>query len=185
MESAMNAKTQSPEWLFHYTSIDTLALILRNKTLRLRRLDLMDDPNEAMTNDLGDAGMYVLASSWTASEDEHLLFWKMYTATSGVRIRLPANPFDETHTIKSTDLPKALTMESETFHSCLSVDQIISNDHLIVPMLPRLEKVIYTDDESLLSPNIVHENSLHFVIALNPVGSHKSLMWEFQEEWRY
>lgn len=32
--------------LFHYTNIDSLALILRNKTIRFSRLDRVDDPDE-------------------------------------------------------------------------------------------------------------------------------------------
>ena len=35
---------EHPTYLYHYTSIETLALILKNKTIRLKRLDLVDDP---------------------------------------------------------------------------------------------------------------------------------------------
>lgn len=32
--------------IFHYTSIETLALILKNRTIRFSRLDKVDDPEE-------------------------------------------------------------------------------------------------------------------------------------------
>jgi hypothetical protein len=33
--------------IHHYTNIDVLALILRNRTLRFNRLDQVDDPEES------------------------------------------------------------------------------------------------------------------------------------------
>ena len=33
--------------IYHYTSIETLALILKNKTIRFNRLDHVDDVDEA------------------------------------------------------------------------------------------------------------------------------------------
>lgn len=36
----------SPEYLYHYTNIETLALILANHTFRLTSLDQMDDLQE-------------------------------------------------------------------------------------------------------------------------------------------
>ena len=32
--------------IYHYTSIETLALILKNKTLRFNNAKFVDDPNE-------------------------------------------------------------------------------------------------------------------------------------------
>ena len=54
--------SSNPKWLYHYTSIDVFALILNDPKIRFRRLDLMDDPNEALTSDLGRQGKYVMAS---------------------------------------------------------------------------------------------------------------------------
>lgn len=40
-----------PEYLYHYTSIDNLALILKNKTIRFNSLINVDDPDEIKTID--------------------------------------------------------------------------------------------------------------------------------------
>src|SRR5690625_4237641 len=94
-----------PEHLYHYTSIETLALILRNQTIRFRRLDLMDDPDEALTADLGRQGKYVLVSCWTDRVDEELLIWSLYTTgLRGVRIRLPVPPFEKRFRVSQTEI---------------------------------------------------------------------------------
>ena len=42
----------TPDYLYHYTSIETLALILANHTFRLTSLDQMDDLQEKEAFDL-------------------------------------------------------------------------------------------------------------------------------------
>ena len=46
----------TPDYLYHYTSIETLALILANHTFRLTSLDQMDDLQEKEAFDLKNAG---------------------------------------------------------------------------------------------------------------------------------
>ncbi len=50
------------EYLYHYTSIETLALILKNRTIRFNNLLNVDDPEEAETKDLGLSGKHCLVS---------------------------------------------------------------------------------------------------------------------------
>ena len=45
--------------IYHYTSIETLALILQNKTLRFNNAKFVDDPTEAITKDYGSMQDYV------------------------------------------------------------------------------------------------------------------------------
>lgn len=52
-----------PKWLYHYTLIDMLSLIFRDPKIQFRRLDLADDPNEALSSDLGHQGKYVMELS--------------------------------------------------------------------------------------------------------------------------
>ena len=76
--------------LFHYTNIETLALILKNKTIRLNSLDKMDDLEENMAADLKNVGMFTYISCWTDDKDENLSLWKQYTNhDTGIRIELP------------------------------------------------------------------------------------------------
>ena len=53
------------EYLYHYTSIEKLALILKNRTIRLNPLDKMDDLQEQKTADVENIGKFVFISSWT------------------------------------------------------------------------------------------------------------------------
>ncbi len=83
-----------PEYLYHYTSINTLALILRNKKIRFNRLDRVDDLLEADTSDLGDLGRLFFVSCWSSSDEENIPLWSMYTPNmAGVRIKLPVKMF--------------------------------------------------------------------------------------------
>lgn len=43
---------------YHYTNIDTLALILKYKTIRFNSLENVDDLEEVKSSDLGDVGKY-------------------------------------------------------------------------------------------------------------------------------
>ena len=83
-----------PKYLFHYTSIDKLCLILRNRSLRFTRLDKVNDPEEGLTRHFPSSKFFTYVSCWTSEEKESLLLWKMYSADmKGVRIRLPINMF--------------------------------------------------------------------------------------------
>lgn len=42
------------KYLYHYTSLETLALILRNKTICFNNLLYVDDLDEAETEDIQD-----------------------------------------------------------------------------------------------------------------------------------
>lgn len=95
-DEMMKAKATQyhPDMLYHYTSIESLALILENRTLRFMPLSTMDDPEENMTSDCADIGRHFYASSWTDLCTESIPMWTMYTKIdAGVRIGLPPVPF--------------------------------------------------------------------------------------------
>ena len=77
------------ELLYHYTSIDRFAQILKNRTIRLSPLDKMDDLQENITKDIKNIGRFFFASCWTAEEEESIPMWNMYTdIKAGIRIGL-------------------------------------------------------------------------------------------------
>lgn len=85
-----------PEYLYHYTSVDVLELILKNKTIRFNPLTKMDDPLEQWSKHGRQEGSMVFISSWTDAEEEIAKMWTDYCRPDvgvGVRIRLPKNPF--------------------------------------------------------------------------------------------
>ena len=84
----------SCEYLYHYTNIETLALILKNRTIRFNSLDKMDDLQEQQTADIKNIGQFCYISSWTEDDTESIPMWNMYASLNlGVRIKLRKNPF--------------------------------------------------------------------------------------------
>lgn len=84
--------------LYHYTSINTLVLILKNKNIRFNTLAKVDDMDEGITSDLGDVGRFIFVSCWTDEKRELIPLWNLYTPDMhGVRISLPKFPFKKYH----------------------------------------------------------------------------------------
>lgn len=82
--------------IYHYTSIENLALILKHKTIRFNRLDHMDDPCEKtfLMNQL-DWSAYTYVSCWTENPEESIPLWHMYThGGKGVRIGIDKDFID-------------------------------------------------------------------------------------------
>lgn len=63
------------EYLYHYTSLSSLALILKSKKLRFNSLINMDDAEEVKTKNSEYLGKYCFISSWTDLEEENIPFW--------------------------------------------------------------------------------------------------------------
>lgn len=82
------------DYLYHYTSVEVLALILKNRTIRFNSLDHMDDLQEQETADIKNAGQFCYISSWTDDEQESIPMWNMYSSLdSGIRIKMKKCPF--------------------------------------------------------------------------------------------
>ena len=80
--------------LYHYTSIETLALILKNGTIKFNRLDTVDDLED--TSDGMQLGKYMFVSCWTKSSEENIALWSMYADKGkGIRIELDEDMFRE------------------------------------------------------------------------------------------
>lgn len=182
---------EAPVYLYHYTSIETLALILSNRTIRFRRLDLMDDPDEAVTSDLGRQGKYVLVSCWTDREDEDLLTWSLYTERlRGVRLRFPVFPFDKRYRVTEAEVRRhsgiPVEVPGDGFDSYVSSNDALNDRYVIQPSNEiNLIRVKYTDDESLLRPRVYFHSGSQHLIRLSELGRHKWPIWSSQSEWRY
>lgn len=168
-----------PQYLYHYTNIESLALILKNKTIRFSRLDFVDDLEEVETADMGKAGRFCFVSCWTEDEEESIPFWHMYTKDmKGVRIKLPSDPFVE-YNVEGKYVTKSFT-------SNFTYEQIFRKDGTINSVWgDLLTKVIYTDDENLIKPKISYKSSEVQSLILKNIGKYKRSNWSFQKEWRY
>ena len=181
------------EYLYHYTNIETLALILKNHTIRLNNLSNMDDLQECKARDLDNAGRFVFVSSWTEDEQENIPMWKMYASLEqGIRIKLKKNPFKQ-YTITEDEL-KSLFSHSASIpggNALLTnipfkdlIDYKVCTPQIIAPQ-NFLTKIEYTEDENKIYPNIVELNESNFSVKIGSLGKYKNLYWSFQNEWRY
>lgn len=186
--------SEKRNYLYHYTSLENLALILKNRTIRLNPLTKMDDPQEQRASDLPHLGKYVFISSWTFDKKEDIPMWKMYAPlSSGVRIALYENPFvwHETTGREYEDaigVPASNTESRETvIHTFLNGAEMWKND-IFSPQGQTgnlLNKVIYTDDPALLEPQTVYTEGDMISLRLGKMGIYKNTYWKFQKECRY
>lgn len=167
------------DYLYHYTSLQALALILKTKTIKFNSLINMDDMEEKISSEINNGGKYCFVSSWTDDSSESIPMWNLYSKLSGVRIRLPKLPFIK---YKWND-PLCPEQEIESY---FSLKQLKEYD--IFPYIPEhniLYKVKYTEDADKIFPNIKDyvENGYH--VDYEKLGKYKRSIWSFQNEWRY
>jgi hypothetical protein len=181
------------EYLYHYTNIETLALILKNQTIRFNSLDKMDDLQEQQTADIKNIGQFCYISSWTDDATESIPMWNMYASlTLGVRIRLRKNPFaiyNNTADALSKVVNAPITDESngKPLQTLIPLTEMFQKGFFTIQAMNKqlLFKVEYTDDAEKLYPHILKEEGERFSLAIGTLGRYKNLHWKFQNEWRY
>lgn len=174
-----------PDYLYHYTNLQSLCLILKNKTLKFNSLVNMDDLEEVKANDLIEYGKYCYVSSWTDCEKEKLSLWNMYTKNmEGVRIKLRKLPF-ETYTYEIKKGYVNVTSKDNFFPKIF-----FENEKFVPIYYPNekfIERVEYTDEEKLICPNLLEYDIKkdETTLQLNLIGKYKREEWSFQDEVRY
>lgn len=164
--------------IYHYTSIDTLALIIRHKTIRFNRLDKVDDYEEACYGSGSTnikLGQYQFVSCWTKDAQENISLWKMYTNHKGVRIGMDEDMF-VTYAI------------NDHFKSYFEKFLNFEENYLVTPISneAKLYDIIYVDDPQAKIKDLV-KNEDHKSISINTrdAGLYKRKEWEFQKESRF
>ena len=171
----------------HYTTIDTLALILKSKKLRFRRLDLVDDISETEKTRYNVSSHYYV-SCWTKEEKESIPLWKDRDSNMrGVRISTDFNPI-KTEVILSKNGSDD-SFETPILNSCnIRVDEELRKRYFYWhpnkdDKTMRFYKMSYIDDEndfSRLKMNCVSEKeTIQDVLVLL-----KSGYWRYQNEYR-
>lgn len=181
------------EYLYHYTSIENLLLILKNKTLAFNSLQNVDDLEESDSKDIQQIGKICYVSCWTDDESESIPMWNMYTKNmQGVRIKLKKFPFKK-YNFKQGDY--YFKNDAETF---IDYEKLYNENKTTIAGEPELVKVIYTNDEDLIYPTIktikeeikkLSDGRIQKNISKNYsfkiLGRYKRKNWEFQNEVRY
>lgn len=104
------------EYLYHYTSVDVLELILKNKTIRLNPLYKMDDWQEQFSAHGCAHGRHVFISSWTSESAEIPKMWQDYCKPlpeNGIRIKMPVNPFSKEENNLLIPVPSEMHLTSK------------------------------------------------------------------------
>lgn len=166
----------------HYTTIETLALILKNKTIRFNRLDKVDDLEESeygMSEANVKMGKYIFVSCWTRDDAENIALWGLYTQNKGVRITLDEDMFI---TYPVTDTHKSYFKQPIVFGN----DYVLAtaNNNAVLFEIEYVDNLAQKIKEiGDFSINIEKEEfSLKFT---NTYGNFKSKHWEFQKECRF
>ena len=81
------------EYLYHFTSLDSLLKIIENKSFRLSRLDKLNDKKESELNNISSLeDTYVM--SFSHSDIEYVPMWVMYGKKNDIKIRIRFNRAD-------------------------------------------------------------------------------------------
>jgi hypothetical protein len=157
--------------LYHYTSINNLALILKSKTIRFGRLDFVNDPTEGLAEDFHSLSPYIFISCWTENSEENLALWNMYTPNmNGVRIEIETPIFESFNINSNMNL---LFSENEYLNE--------SKGYIILGGVNDPYKIEYTDDKVLLKPLIRNKFGLH----LASLAKYKREIWQVEQEYRF
>ena len=164
-----------PKVLYHYTTINTLGLILQSKSINFSRADKVNDKREGSSSDFGSFAQYLFLSCWTETAEENLALWNIYTPKMrGVRIGLPMPIFK---IYKLDDVYDSIIPDNEIVNKEKSI--------FIIPHRDFIYKINYTDNEDLLNPKILVTIEEYKGFKLTEIGIHKKNLWAFENEWRF
>ncbi|OGO93232.1 MAG: hypothetical protein A2Y17_02580 [Clostridiales bacterium GWF2_38_85] len=165
---------ESLEYLYHYTNIETLALIFENRTIRFNSLNKMDDLQEQETDD----------------KTESIPMWNMYSSlNSGVRIQLRKNTF-KLHDIHAEELSKILhtfvidKTEGNPLQTIIPISEMLQKGFISIQAMTKnlLHKVEYTQEKNKLYPQILVNEDTKFTLSMDKLGKYKNIHWKFQIE---
>jgi hypothetical protein len=178
--------------IHHYTSTETLALILASKKIRFNRTDRVDDITESQRHARIRFGSYFFVSCWTHDSEESIPQWHMYTdRMRGVRISLPVAPFQQ----KLLVPPASWKVKSEgALYAPLSLEEQFGSNYFVVPMFMEPKHfggpVEYCEDiearyDKAISLKIENGQVSATIGAPFDLVRLKTSEWSFQKEYRF
>ncbi len=175
--------------IYHYTNIDTLALILKNKTIRFNRLDKVDDLEEGRSECSGiNIAQYTFVSCWTENPEESIPLWKLYTDKEmGVRIGMDKDMF-KTYSYHDEEVINGVYMKGEV-KTILSPEMLSPAKIVLMPIFNDgvfYRKVQYVNDvSSELKGAVSKDANGGYQFQLSKFGAFKNSRWAFQQESRF
>lgn len=180
------------EKIFHYTRIESLAMILSTGRLRFARLDTVDDIAEAQTHLTIPFGKYFFVSCWTQEAEDNIAQWKMYGGDmEGVRIEFPAYPFKDAPLQSHGEFKR----NAGEMFGPIPTNEWCGHDYFITPPMAGSTnfggRVEYVDDvPGRYASAIKHSkapdgSALVEINRMYDLGRLKSKVWQFQSECRF
>lgn len=187
--------------IYHYTTIETLALILDSKKIRFNNLTNVDDMLEGDLFEKASLAQHIFVSCWTKDIEENVALWKMYTLGKGVRIGVPSNPWRKLkfsyEEWKFNDFPFEDDQDNDNSIP-FEFNDVFGDHHMICPPfwipnnLAFAKEVEYHSEEELKEKykglySEVEQANGQYEISIMPLdfGRHKHRRWEFQKEYRF
>jgi len=175
--------------IYHYTNTETLALILKNRTIRFNRLDQVDDLEEGKSESSGiKIGQYLFVSCWTENPEESIPLWRMYTDKGvGVRIGMDKEMF-KTYIYNDGEIVNGVLMKGQV-KTLLSPDMMALPNLFIFPCFN--DGVFYRGIQyvpnvaAAIKDAIKRDGNGSFKFELSKCGTFKNLRWAFQNESRF
>lgn len=180
--------------IYHYTNLESLALILKNKTIRFNRLDKVDDIEEGDAESLGVRFCkYVFVSCWTENPEESIPLWKMYGGDyGGIRISVEREMFKE---YIVSDLGFGGLKYQGSIVTKIPAQDMVSPDYFILPILDYdndlfYRHIKYVDDvfqytKDAIQITNIKGNRGDMNMEMKPFGYYKNKRWKFQDETRF
>lgn len=178
--------------IHHYTDINTLALILKNKTIRFNRLDHVDDITEGDSFTKLKLEKFFFVSCWTHDNNESLPQWNMYTLDmAGMRITLLKRLFKYNPLV----VPNNYKHEKQgAIISPIPFERIFASSYFVVPIFLEEKhygrEVVYGPDFMKIKNEAVQVDASNQALSAcisDPIGiaAVKSPDWSFQKEYRF
>lgn len=193
--------------LFHYTTIDTLAYMMSNRSIRFSRLDTLDDKTESEPFAAFNPLKYIFSCSFTDDPKESIPLWKMYAnMETGIRLEFDSATMFSPSSVK-TNIPSN-TQERCDFqpyiYTAVKSEDIINEDYVLMywdyPKVDslcsciKIKGITYYDDFSELYKSKIRIQDVALnnsrltnrLINYDPLdfGFYKTKYWEFQKEVR-
>ena len=181
------------DYIHHYTTINTLALILKYRTIRFNRLDRVDDVSEAQAFGRFNLAKNLFVSCWTDSDVESIPQWHIYTnEMTGVRISFPKDLFH----YRPLKPPAAWNaVVSGEVLSPIPFSKLFTDDYFILPNILNKNqferKVQYVSDiqqvyKDTVILDIGPQGKANLQISkVGDLAGYKHEVWQFQSELRF
>ena len=182
--------------IYHYTTIETLALILKNKTIRFSRLDILNDLEEGHISSSGvDVGKLAFVSCWTENTEEGIPLWTNYgKGCMGVRIALEKDMFkdyewSEEHFKQNNTLRIPIYANGTFGKFKIPFKDIMTKGYTMYPPT-KIEDFYFPiqyvkDMKSFVGKSV--STNLNQIENINNtmIGRYKHNRWEFEKEARF